>query len=361
MRLFTVIGVIFLVLGVGLVIVALLPGDGTSEGSMFAEGMGIVALTFIPMGIIFTAIGVSFGRLTAGRQRLLREGIPGQATILSLKGGSLVINNIHHMISFRLRVAVPGRAPYDIDHRQLVPIFALASLPIGATVPVMVDPKDPKRLTIDFAGEAAGLRPAAQPPMPPGEVVPNTLSTMRDSAPNTFTTDLQAPPQAWPTVPGWTASPTMPIAPPVPGQPAATTAAMGGLTGATLGAVLEQLARSGITIDPSAMSQGAVSVTRTSSSLDASPTGQAAAAALLADGRPGTAFIREARDTGIDVHGDSVVELTLDVTPQGGSSYEVRTAALVPAAAGSRALPGATVPVRIDQALPDRVAFDWQG
>ena len=177
-------------------------------------------------------------------------------------------------------------------------------------------------------------------PVPPGQVVPNTLSTMRGSAPNQFTPDLQPPPQAWPTVPGWSA--------PATGQVA-------------LGEVMEQLARSGITIDPSVLGAGALNVTQTTATLDASPTGKAADAALLSDGRPGTAFIREARDTGIDVHGDSVVELTLDVTPQGGSSYEVRTAALVPAAAGSRALPGATVPVRIDQALPDRVAFDWQG
>ena len=129
---------------------------------------------------------------------------------------------------------------------------------------------------------------------------------------------------------------------------------------AVLGAVMEQLARSGITIDPSVLGAGALNVTQTTATLDASPTGKAADAALLSDGRPGTAFIREARDTGIDVHGDSVVEMTLDVTPQGGAPYEVRTAALVPAAAGSRALPGATVGVRIDQSRPDRLAFDWQ-
>ncbi len=345
MRVFTILGVIFLVVGVGLAVFAFLPGDGSVMDSMRVEGMGIAAITFIPMGIVFTAIGVYFGRLTAGRKRLLREGIPGQATILSLEGGNMVINNINYMISFRLRVFLDGRQPYDVDHRQLVPIFALASLPIGATVPVMVDPKDPQKLTMDLANEAAGLRQAAMAPVAPGQVVPNTLSTMRSSAPNQFTTDLQPSPQAWPTVPGWSASPTGQMPP--TGQVA-------------LGAVMEQLARSGITIDPAVLGAAAVNVTQSTATLDASPTGTAADAALLADGRPGTAFIREARDTGIDVHGDSVVEMTLDVTPQGGAPYEVRTAALVPAAAGSRALPGATVGVRIDQTRPDRLAFDWQ-
>jgi hypothetical protein len=286
--------------------------------------MAIAALTFIPLGIIFTAIGVYFGRMTAGRKRLLREGIPAQATILSLEGGNMVINNINYVISFRLRVMVPGRAPYDTDHRQLVPIFALASLPIGATVPVMVDPKDPRKLTIDLAGEAAELRQAAVT-TPSAQVVPNTLSTMRDAAPNTFTPDLQPGAPAWPGMPGWPVTPASPGPLGMPGHAVVPTAVMGGVT------------------------------------LDAGPTGRTADAALLAGGRPGTAFIREARDTGIDVHGDSVVELILDVTPEGGSPYEVRTAALVPAAAGSRASPGATVPVRIDQESPDRVAFDWLG
>ena len=305
MRLFTILGVIFLMAGIGLAVVAFLPGDGSAMDAVRVEGMGIAALTFIPMGIIFTAIGVYFGRMSAGRKRLLREGIPGQATILSLEGGNVVINNINHMISFRLRVFLNGRAPYDTDHRQLVPIFALASLPIGATVPVMVDPKDPQRLTIDLAGEAAGVRQAAAP-VPPGQVVPNTLSTMREAAPNTFTPDLAPTVQAWPTIPGWSAPPGDTASPGTPAQPVVTAAAMGGLTGATLGMVMEQLARSGITIDPNMLSQGALAVTQASTSIDSGPTGQSAVAALLAAGRPGSAVIREARDSGIDVHGDSV-------------------------------------------------------
>jgi hypothetical protein len=339
MRVFTILGVIFLVLGIGLAALAFLPGDGSIGDTMRGEGLGIVAITFIPMGIVFTIIGVYVGRLTAGRRRLLREGIPGQATILSLEGGNMVVNNVNYLVTFRLRVSLAGRPPYDVAHRQLVPIFALASLPIGSTVPVMVDPRDPQRLTIDLANEAAGLRQAAAAPVAPGQVVPNTLSTMRGSAPDRFTPDVQASPSSWPTAPGWSPPATGPVA---------------------LGAVMEQLARSGITFDPNLLGAAAVNVTQSSVSLDASPTGRAADTALLADGRPGSAFIREARDTGIDVHGDSVVELTLDVTPQGGSPYEVRTAALVPAAAGSRALPGATVGVRIDQTRPDRLAFDWQ-
>ena len=369
MRLFTILGVIFLVLGVGLAVLAALPGSGSFWDEFRNEGAGIAALTFIPMGIIFTVIGVWFGRLTAGRRRLLQEGLPGQATILSLSGGNMVVNNINYLITFRLRVTVPGRPPYDVDHRQLVPIFALASLPVGATVAVMVDPRDQTKLTIDLAGEAAGMRQMAAAAVPT-QVVPNTLSTMRGSAPNTFTPDLAQTQGGWavpptasgapvtyvmPSIPGM---PGVPVAPTPAGVPVISAAAMGGITGATLSMVMDQLARSGITIDPSVLTQATVSVGPTTS-LDAGPTGQAANAALLASGHPGSAFIRDANDTGIEVHGDSVVELTLDVSPQGGAPYEVRTATLVPAAARARAVPGSTVPVRIDASQPSTVAIDW--
>lgn len=305
MRVFTILGVVFLVVGVALLFVPLVPGSGSFWDEFRDQGAWIVAITLIPMGIVFTAIGTWLGRLTAGRKRLLREGVPGQATILSIEGGHVVINNIHHLVAFRLLVSAPGRQPYEVRHRQLVPIYAIASMPIGSTVPVMVDPADPQRLTIDLSGEAAAIRQATTvtgvAQVPAAQVVPNTLSAMRSASPNTFTPDLPPPTPPMP-APGWQA-PAIAV-----GQP---------------------------------------------------QSGQAAQALLLATGVPGHAFVRAAADTGIVVQGDSVVELTLDVTAQGGAPYEVRTAALVPAAARSRALPGATVPVRIDPAQRGNVVVDW--
>ena len=116
-------------------------------------GAGIAAITLLPMGIIFTLIGVSASRAAGGRRRLLDTGIPGQATVLSVGGGNVVVNNINVLLTFRLRVMLPGRAPYDVDHRQLTSMFQMASLQVGATVPVMIDPADPSKLIIDLAGE----------------------------------------------------------------------------------------------------------------------------------------------------------------------------------------------------------------
>ncbi|MFN8521413.1 MAG: hypothetical protein U0667_18990, partial [Chloroflexota bacterium] len=161
MRLFTILGVILLVVGVGLAVASMLPAGGSFWDEFRNQGAGIAALTLIPMGLVFTVIGVWFGRLTAGRQRLLREGIAGQATILSIGGGRMVVNNINYLMTFQLMVSVPGRQPYQVEHRQLVPIFAIASIPVGSTVSVLVDREDPTKLTLDLAGEAVTMRQAA--------------------------------------------------------------------------------------------------------------------------------------------------------------------------------------------------------
>ena len=125
MRVFTVLGVVFTVIGLGLVIVAFSPSSGGIAGQAVGMGAGIAAITLLPMGIIFTIIGVSYSRATGRRRRLLEMGIPAQAAILSVSGGNVVVNNINVLLTFRLRGSVPGRPAYEVQHRQLVSMFAM--------------------------------------------------------------------------------------------------------------------------------------------------------------------------------------------------------------------------------------------
>ncbi len=321
MRLFIVLGVAFLAIGVVLVFVALLPHASGVTGEMTGMGAGIVALTLVPMGIVFTIIGVAYARVTAARRRLLASGIPAQATILSVSGGSMVVNNVNVLLTYRLRVMVPGRAPYETDHRQLTPMFQMASLQVGASVPVLVDPTEPQRLTIDLANEAGSLREAqsARPgsgsagleARPWSAVQPNILSSMGGVTPNTI-----APSDAT--------------------------------------AIHEQLRQLGISVDPGLLTGG--QVTLDGAALDLRPGVQEA---VLATGRPGTAIVRTMSDTGVNVRGDALFRLTLDVMPEDGSGYTVSTGSLVPEAARARVFPGARVQVRIDPDEPTSLAIDW--
>jgi hypothetical protein len=347
MRVFTILGVVFTIIGAGLVIVAFMPSSGGIDGEATTMGAGIAALTLLPMGIVFTVIGVATSRSANARRRLLETGVPGQATILSVSGGNVVVNRINVLLTFRLRVVVPGRPAYDTDHRQLTSMFQMGLIQVGTTVPVMVDPMDPKRLTLDLAGEGAAAAARAARPVTNASwsapVQPNTLSTM-GGAPNTISADPSAD-AGWPVA----STPLMPAAGTFSVDPAA------------LVALNQLLARAGISIDPDVMNGARVStdasvVDLRSGGGDGRSSGQEHA---LADGLPGTAVIRAMSDTGVNVQGDSLVRLTLDVLPEGGTSYPVQTGSLVPDEARARAFPGATVRVRIDAAQPASVVVDW--
>lgn len=133
---------------------------------------------------------------------------------------------------------------------------------------------------------------------------------------------------------------------PTPGQ--------SGVDAATAAAISAQLSRVGISVDPALIAGG--QLTMDAGTVDLRPE---AMGSVLADGLPGTAFIRTMTDTGVNVRGDSLVRLSLDVRGPGGESYQVDTGSLVPDSARSRALPGATIPVRIDPSQPSNVVVDW--
>ena len=177
----------------------------------------------------------------------------------------------------------------------------------------MVDRADPNHLTIDVAGEGpsassgAGVTTAssaAQRARPvtefdatesPRQVQPNTLSTMGAIEPNTISTGGA---DQGTLDPGALPSPSIPGAP--------------GLDAATAAAIAEQLSRLGITVDPAIIAGG--QMTMDGGTLDLRPD---TVASVLADGIPGTAFIRGMTDTGVNVRGESLLRLTLDVKGAG--------------------------------------------
>jgi hypothetical protein len=89
--------------------------------------------------------------LGLGDDRLLRRGVPATALILAADNtrfgtsGTMGANPIYKL---RLRVSVPGAAPYDVEHTQ----WTMNSAPpeVGDVVNVRVDPGKPDELIIDW-------------------------------------------------------------------------------------------------------------------------------------------------------------------------------------------------------------------
>ena len=80
-------------------------------------------------------------------QRLMAAGRQGSATVTALRDTGVTIND-NPQVELDLDVAVEGMPVYPVTHRQVISRLAIAGFQPGATVPVRVDPQDPRTLII---------------------------------------------------------------------------------------------------------------------------------------------------------------------------------------------------------------------
>ena len=80
-------------------------------------------------------------------QHLALNGLPGQATITSIRDTGTTINE-HPLVELGLDVTLEGRPPYAVTHTQLINRLAVGGFTPGAIVPVRVDPVDPTSLLV---------------------------------------------------------------------------------------------------------------------------------------------------------------------------------------------------------------------
>src|SRR4051812_40978120 len=79
-------------------------------------------------------------------ERLVNDGIDGQATVKSLVATGKTVN-MQPELTFQLSVNANGQAS-DVTHTQVVSPALLGSLQPGAVVPCKVDPNDHSQLMI---------------------------------------------------------------------------------------------------------------------------------------------------------------------------------------------------------------------
>jgi hypothetical protein len=72
-------------------------------------------------------------------RRLMAEGLVGQATITEVRETGTSVN-ANPVVEFDLQVALDGRDPYGVTHRQVVSKLVVGTFAPGAVVPVRVDP-----------------------------------------------------------------------------------------------------------------------------------------------------------------------------------------------------------------------------
>src|SRR4051812_28320992 len=110
----------------------------------------IIASILVPLVIVGFVLKSS-GVVGSGRKKILANGIAGQALIMGSSPTGTVINEINYVVKFQLRVDIPGRAPYDVEAKDTIPITSMGAVTPGTTVAVKVDPTDPSKVAIDWS------------------------------------------------------------------------------------------------------------------------------------------------------------------------------------------------------------------
>ena len=329
MRVFTIIGIVCVVIGGFFAYQAWFTPPSDNPFDVGRAAAPTVAITFLIIGFTFTIVGSVILRLGRARKQLLTTGLVGRAEIVSASQTSMYVNE-QPVVQMQLNVMLPGRPPYQVSHREVVPLLALAMIQPGHSLPVAVDPANANKLAIDWGGVTAGRAPTvanagaaigtqmgwSQGNAPTAARAPNTLSSMPPPPP------ASAPlPNTLTDVPG-------------------------------VGASLPAGAEGGVGFAaPSTYAMPAAA---------APADGMAAYIAYLrTSGIPGRALLRTVQDTGVNVRGVEVLMLQLEVSPSGGASYPVTTTAMLPPASIGRAVAGSSVAVYIDRTNPQAVAIDW--
>lgn len=377
MQIFRVLGLVFIgicvlmVIGTALPALALMGGDGFGG---FGD-LGVVAavpavvFTLLPLGIVFLMLWSIFARVLGPDASKVRGGVPALATVRGTQRTSMRVNG-QPVFKVDLDVAVPGRGLVPVSVRRVVPPEHLAAVAVGATLPAVVDPRDPRRVAIDWSrvglpadplsdtlgggmGDLSGIMETLDrvgihldPALLGGATSltvdgPTTIEVGPDGA--------AASDDPWATDGAGQVPPSQLL-----GTEAGTAAAA---AGSGIGPASAGFG-SGPGIASAVPGPSATGTPAYRSDANVDVTGETLSA-LRAAGMAGRGVIREAGDIGISIGDGRLFRLRLDVIPSEGLGYRLDHIALVPANARWRIVTGVTLPLFIDRSEPARLAIDW--
>jgi len=120
-----------------------------------------IALSIGVTGVVFVGIGVRLGRVSGLDRALRATGVPGTATITSVRETGVTVNG-SPLIEFGLEVDTTAHAPFSTTIRQRAPRILFGAFQPGATVAVRVDSVDREHVAIDWeAGSDVATHPEA--------------------------------------------------------------------------------------------------------------------------------------------------------------------------------------------------------
>lgn len=119
------------------------------EQPVVAGGETLAALGLIGVGIALFIAGSWAVTVARRRSNLYRNGVDGEALIRDMRRSRTDIYR-HSVYEFDLSVSSSTFPPIDVTHRDLIPMSVSGGVEKGATVPVKIDPSNPRRVVFDW-------------------------------------------------------------------------------------------------------------------------------------------------------------------------------------------------------------------
>ena len=116
--------------------------------------LGMTAIILIG-SLIFTIVIIFFvfryvrkvSGTSADHQKILLNGVPGQARILAVQTTGTRVN-YQPVPDIMLEVHPQGGTPYHAQVRRMISQFQMMQFQVGAVVPVRIDQTDPSKVVI---------------------------------------------------------------------------------------------------------------------------------------------------------------------------------------------------------------------
>jgi hypothetical protein len=126
-------------------------------------GFALTAVILGGVAILLLAWGRKWQKGYAEAQRIKAQGVPGQATIMSMQQTGVYVNE-QPQIELQLQVQDEMYGSRQVTLKEYVPLMLLGTLSSGRPLPVKVDPANPSNVVIEWESAMSGGMPMAGAP-----------------------------------------------------------------------------------------------------------------------------------------------------------------------------------------------------
>jgi hypothetical protein len=134
---------------------------------LLRSGFLLTAAILGGVAILLLVWGRKWQKGYAEAQRIKAQGVPGQATIMSMRQTGVYVNE-QPQIELQLNVQDEMYGSRQVTLKEYVPMMLLGTLSSGRPLPVKVDPANPNNVVIEWENAMSGGMPMGAPMGTPG-------------------------------------------------------------------------------------------------------------------------------------------------------------------------------------------------